>query len=212
MERLTTNKPVDEMSMLELAHNSCYAEDGKARYRDFEMNMDARDFARNLMVTLTGEELPLDDEAFDEEMHDNLQYDQFSDVKGLIALFYRNLWAMADLRETLKAYEDKQEQGLLIELPVEEGTVWFIGKKCARCEEDDCYGCPYGRYGNQKDERFLYKMTVKQFRIRNNVIYFTDTDAVWDSTEIEFSVNEIGKTVFLTRSEAEEVLARMKEE
>ena len=31
MERLTTNKPVDEMSMLELAYNSCYAKDGKGK-------------------------------------------------------------------------------------------------------------------------------------------------------------------------------------
>ncbi len=31
MSRLTTNKPVDEMSMLELAYNSCYTKDGKAR-------------------------------------------------------------------------------------------------------------------------------------------------------------------------------------
>lgn len=28
MERLTTNKSVAEMSMIELAHNSCYADDG----------------------------------------------------------------------------------------------------------------------------------------------------------------------------------------
>ena len=54
MERLTTNKSVADMSMIELAHNSCYVDDeGNARYRDYEMEMDARDFARNLMTTLT---------------------------------------------------------------------------------------------------------------------------------------------------------------
>ena len=42
MERLTTNKSVDDMSMVELAHNSCYVDDeGNARYRDYEMEMDA---------------------------------------------------------------------------------------------------------------------------------------------------------------------------
>lgn len=59
MERLTTNKKVSEMEMVELAHNCCYEdEEHNARYRDFEMEMDARDFARNLMVTLTKDELP----------------------------------------------------------------------------------------------------------------------------------------------------------
>ena len=53
MERLTTNKSVADMSMIELAHNSCYADDERnARYRDYDMEMDARDFARNLMVTI----------------------------------------------------------------------------------------------------------------------------------------------------------------
>ncbi|MDD6217576.1 MAG: hypothetical protein PUB28_12695 [Roseburia sp.] len=66
------------------------------------MDMDERDFARNLMTTLTGEDLPLEDESFDEEMMDNLMIDPFADVRGLIALFYRNMWAMADLREKLK--------------------------------------------------------------------------------------------------------------
>lgn len=49
MNRLTTNKKVSEMGMHELAHNSCYAKDGKARYRDFDKDIDARDFARELM-------------------------------------------------------------------------------------------------------------------------------------------------------------------
>lgn len=108
--RLTTGKAVEDMDMVELAHNSCYAKDGKARYRDYDMDMDARDFARNLMSTLTKDELPLEEVSFDEEILENLQYDCFSDIRGLIALFYRNLWAMANLRETLKKYEELEEQ------------------------------------------------------------------------------------------------------
>lgn len=130
MKRLTTNKNVNEMGMFELAHNCCYIKEGLARYRDFEMDMDARDFARNLMTTLVNEDMPLDDELFDEEIMENLIYDQFSDVKGLIAIFYRNLWAMADLRETLKRYEDAKEQGLLKKLPLAIGSdVYFIPSK-----------------------------------------------------------------------------------
>lgn len=111
MERLTSNKKVSDMSMIELAHNSCYADNERnARYRDYEMDMDARDFARNLMVTLTKDELPISDTEFDVEILDDLAIDPFSDVRGLIALFYRNLWAMANLRETLKKYEDLEER------------------------------------------------------------------------------------------------------
>ena len=50
MERLTTDKPVSEMTMIELAYNGCYAKDGKARYRDYEKDIDAREFARNLII------------------------------------------------------------------------------------------------------------------------------------------------------------------
>ena len=121
MERLTTNKNVADMGMYELAHNCCYiAEDGTGRYRDYEMDMDERDFARNLTTTLLGEDLPLQDESFDEEMIEDLGIDPFADVRGLIALFYRNMWAMAELREKLKNYEDAEEQGLL--LPCKVGT------------------------------------------------------------------------------------------
>lgn len=127
MERLTTNKSVADMSMIELAHNSCYADDERnARYRDYDMEMDARDFTRNLMATLTKDELPVDDAEFDEEVLDNLTIDPFSDVRGLIALFYRNMWAMADLREKLKYYEDAEEQGLLLRLPCGIGSDVYI--------------------------------------------------------------------------------------
>lgn len=135
MERLTTNKSVADMSMIELAHNSCYADDERnARYRDYEMEMDARDFARNLMVTLAKDELPIDDAEFDEEILDNLTIDPFLDVRGLIALFYRNMWAMADLREKLKDYEDAEEQGLLLQLPCGIGSDVYIIPSKVNCE------------------------------------------------------------------------------
>ncbi len=147
MERSTSNKKVSDMSMIELAHNSCYADDERnARYRDYEMDMDARDFARNLMVTLTKDELPISDTEFDVEILDDLAIDPFSDVRGLIALFYRNLWAMANLRETLKKYEDLEERGRLIKLPVKDDTTGY--RECvhtkSQCHHEDykCSECP----------------------------------------------------------------------
>lgn len=118
MSRLTTNKPVEEMSMLELAHNSCYVDDdGAARYRDFETDIDARQLARELMVDFgiwTPDMIEMsEDEKFDWAMLEELSNADVSEkmyADGLIPLFYRNLWAMADLREHLKAYEDLEGQ------------------------------------------------------------------------------------------------------
>lgn len=45
MDRLTSNKPVSEMNMYELAHNSCYSKDGNARITYFENDFDARGLA-----------------------------------------------------------------------------------------------------------------------------------------------------------------------
>lgn len=109
MKRLTTNKPVTEMSMWELAHNSCYVKDGKARYRDYSLDMDARELTRNLLNNLADDAfIDNSDETFDDVIADYLQYGT-GELVSLIALFYRNLWAMADLRECLKKYEDREE-------------------------------------------------------------------------------------------------------
>lgn len=171
MERLTTNKNVSEMGMLELALNCCYVKEALARYRDFEMDMDARDFARNLMTTLANEDMPTDDDLFDEEIMENLIYDPFSDAKGLIALFYRNLWAMAELRESLKEYEDAEEQGLLLRLPCKVGdTVYSVVKDGLQIIE--------------------LKFSLELYARR---------------------MSDFGKTVFLTKEEAEQVLKQMGE-
>lgn len=189
MERLTSNKEVSDMSMIELAHNSCYADDERnARYRDYEMDIDARDFARNLMVTLAKDEMPISDTEFDEGILDNLAIDPFSDVRGLIALFYRNLWTMANLRETLKKYEDLEEQGRLIILPCKVGDI--------------VYGISMGK---------LISLTVNEisiFYMKGEKIINVkcqNNDEFRNYVEREF-----GKTVFLTESEAEAKLNELR--
>ena len=106
MKRLTSDKPVAKMGIFELAHNSCYINKGKARYRDYDLDEDARVLARKLLKDHAGgDDAFTNDEDFDDWMVDYL-HDGMDSVEGLIALLYRNLWAMADLREALKAYED----------------------------------------------------------------------------------------------------------
>lgn len=113
MERLTVNKSKDDMNMVEMAHNCCFVKDGKAMYRDYDTIIDTREFARNLIrarnLISSDDEVFTNDTAFDEFMSECLLFSPFDDGE-LIALFYRNLWAQADLYERLKHYEDFQEQ------------------------------------------------------------------------------------------------------
>lgn len=188
MERLTSNKKVSDMSMFELAHNSCYCKDGVARYRDFENDIDARDLARELVWSLADIELSRNNECFDEEIIENLQYDITKEPIGLIALFYRNLWAMADLRERLKEYEDLEEQGLLLRLSCNVGdTVYCI-------EDKKIWDC------------IVDKVTIS--RINGVWIEVKAPKSMPDISAIEYTENAFGKTVFLTKDEAE---AKLKE-
>lgn len=202
MERLTTNKNVSDMGMVELALNCCYiAKDGSGRYRDYEIDIDERDFVRKLTTTLVGEDLPLQDESFDEEMMDNLGIDPFADVRGLIAIFYRNMWAMAELREKLKRYEDYEEQGLLLRLPCKVGDILWTNHRLQ------------GWYFRSKDAP--YRVQVAFIGVNDseemggglfNVCYENHGHMM------QFNFSDIGKTVFLTKAEAEEALRRMEGE
>ena len=192
MERLTTNKDVSEMGMFALAHNSCYCKEGSARYRDFENDIDARELTRHLLKDYAdGDDAFVDEDDFDEEMLELLQYGTGT-IEGLIALFYRNLWAMADLRERLKEYEDAEEQGLLLRLPCK------IGSKL--------YQPIYSSINE-------YKVIGLCFDINHNKWMYEVAYEIgfeWHKTVCDF--NYIGKTVFLTQAEAEQKLKEMESE
>lgn len=183
MERLTTNKDVSEMGMVELAHNSCYVKDGRARYRDYELDIDARDLTRELfMKYVSGAYAFEEDESFDELMVDHLQ-DGIDSIHGLIALFYRNLWAMADLWGRLKHYEDLEEQGLFVKLPCKLGdTVYWV---------NDHYGsCGGYRVTQETVSRFIFDEELI-------VCMGGPKDGVFQ------------KTVFLTEWQAEQAMREM---
>ena len=189
MERLTTNKRVSEMSMFELACNCCYVDkNGNARYRDFDTDVDARDLAMWLNEKYLKEEPPQHDDDFDEIMHDRLQYG-FETLEGLIAVFYQKIWAMTELRERLKRYEDAEEQGLLLRLPCEIGdTVFWATEKGVL-------------------ERYVASMDLTR---KNHVViklqpFGLDVEKYPFST-IAFS-KEFGVSIFLTKEEAEKALA-----
>lgn len=194
MERLTTNKDVSDIEgMYELAHNSCYIDkDGNARYRDFETDIDSRILTRQLLKKYAeGDDAFTCDEDFDEEMVELLQYGTET-LEGLIALFYRNLWVMADLREHLKSYEDAEEQGLLLRLPCKVGdTVYWINGK------------------------FIMESEVESFAIDEDGVSFAHIRYLHDKEHNRYyghnlDIDKLGITWFLTIEEAEYELAKDK--
>nr|DAW89657.1 MAG TPA: hypothetical protein [Caudoviricetes sp.] len=187
MERLTTNKSVAEMSMIELAHNSCYADDERnARYRDYNLDVDSRWLVRNLAKDICGEDFKdLSDEEVDEYMASMLSVGIDSTI-GLLALFYRNLWAMADLREKLKYYEDAEEQGLLIRLPCKVGDHIYIIK-------------PYG----------IEEASITGISEADDIDCFCFEVYIDPDYHEIIALEEFNDTWFLSREEAE---AKLKEE
>lgn len=191
MERLTTNKSVADMSMIELAHNSCYADDERnARCRDYNLDVDSRWLVRNLAKDICGVDFKdLSDEEVDEYMASMLSVGIDSTI-GLLALFYRNLWAMADLREKLKYYEDAEEHGLLLRLPIsEDAPVYSIEYCCGKNKSNRSGMCFRGFCENCSDKAYYIRESVAK----------------------HCSICEINKSVFFTREKAEAKLKEMEE-
>ena len=196
MDRLTTNKSVADMSMIELAHNSCYADDERnARYRDYNLDVDSRWLVRNLAKDICGEDFKdLSDEEVDEYMDSMLSVEIDSTI-GLLALFYRNLWAMADLREKLKYYEDAEEQGLLLRLPCKVGDTLYRVNKGAK---------------EPVIMMRVIQLYIKQIH-KDRTVMRIDAINDADMGESCYLPCDIGERIFLTREEAEAKLKEMEE-
>lgn len=196
MERLTTNKNVPNMSMIELAYNSCYVDDEhNARYRDYDLDIDGRKLVKSLAKDICNEDLTdLSDEEFDEYMASMLSAGIDSTI-GLLALFYRNLWAMADLRTRLKSYEDAEEQGLLLRPPCKVGDTLYRVNKGAK---------------EPVIMMRVIQLYVKQLHKDRTVIRI---DAINDNDMDEscYFLEDIGEKVFFTREEAEAKLKEMED-
>lgn len=226
MGRLTTDKKTNDMSMVEMAHNCCYARDRVARYRDYDTDIDVREFARSLMVAYghwkvdgldTDNEI-INDDIFDESIMENLIHEPDNTI-GLIALFYRNLWAMADLREKLKAYED------IIDDP--EKLKLIDGWYSDLCKENGQLKKELAEYKKLEEEGLLIKLPCKvgdkayhviedmcaepQIYISEHVITDVSAKEVYFADDW-WKVEEMDENnAFLTKEEAEQALKQMKE-
>lgn len=196
MGRLTTNKDAYEMSMIELAHNSCYVKDGESRYRDYETDIDARTLARKLLKDLAeGDDAFTSDEDFDNYILDCSQYG-FENVEGLISVFYRNLWAMAELRERLKYYENLEEQGMYIKLPCKVGDTVYTNTSIQ------------GWYFRKENRPYEAKIVFIGINGADN---FMNVD-FGNGRMLQFNFSDIGKIVFLTHNQAEQSLKEMEDD
>ena len=180
--------------MIELAYNSCYVDDEhNARYRDYDLDIDGRQLVKSLAKDICNEDLTdLSDEEFDEYMASMLSAGIDSTI-GLLALFYRNLWAMADLRTRLKSYEDAEEQGLLLRPPCKVGDTLYRVNKGAK---------------EPVIMMRVIQLYVKQLHKDRTVIRI---DAINDNDMDEscYFLEDIGEKVFFTREEAETKLKEM---
>lgn len=92
-------------------------------------------------------------------------------------------------------YEDLEEQGLLLKLPCKVGDyIWDndFGKPCS-------YEVTGFSFGNLNEDYCEDEVTV----FNQVVVYYTNYNG---SITGKFTVSEIGKTVFLTREEAEKAM------
>ena len=98
--------------------------------------------------------------------------------------------------DKLATYEDLEEQGLLVRLPANNKEIYIISSRwtvCSECgsrfDEYSCSGCEYEC--DSKKEYYVYSIYLSSITV---------------STYVE----QFGKTVFLTREEAEKKLEEMK--
>ena len=128
-------------------------------------------------------------------------YEKACDVKYLETAFMGNgikeYWEhkqVAEYLKKLKEYKDLEEQGLLLRLPCKVGdTVYQISENFIEpCTDETIL------LGNYMDRNGNYCNMAE--------IYYDRDDYPYVSTEIYFT--DIGKTVFLTKAEAE---AKLKE-
>lgn len=96
-------KDVNDMSVSELVYNDCFVKDRQAMYRNYDIELSARDFIREVYKS-KNVAMPYefwdDDNSFDEIMHNNLQYN-YTEFDGLMAILYSMMWSKAEMREVL---------------------------------------------------------------------------------------------------------------
>ena len=230
MKRLTTNCPDNN---LDAALNLFYIKDFEAWVRgggDGPDYPDIRlyDFIRKAAkILLPDLDFPMDDDGVDYAMGE-LLLDGPDEPTGLLALLYTAAWSFAELRGRLMQYEDTERTP--DEIKSMQGE-HFTGLEMAKLHSALMELKKYQEA--DKDGRLvvlpckvgdtLYEVTgrktiseyrVKAIRVELFCVFIEweiEKGFVWQSLS-GITQNEIGKTVFLTREEAEKALEAMKDD
>ena len=233
MKRLTTNCPDNN---LDAALNLFYIKDFETWVRgggDGPDYPDIRlyDFIRKAAkILLPDLDFPMDDDGVDYAMGE-LLLDGPDEPTGLLALLYTAAWSYAELRGRLMQYEDT---GLTPEEVTALGKLFDYALKESKTltEQLALLNRIRDLAEADKDGRLevlpckvgdtLYEVTgrktvseyrVKAIRVELFCVFIEweiEKGFVWQSLA-GITPNEIGKTVFLTREEAEKALEAMKD-
>lgn len=227
MKRLTTNCPDNN---LDAALNLFYIKDFEAWVRgggDGPDYPDIRlyDFIRKAAkILLPDLDLPMDDDGVDYAMGE-LLLDGPDEPTGLLALLYTAAWSSAELRGRLMQYEDTGlEPAMCANYKTFEDEAISKGvpfKRIVALMEADRAGrlavlpCKAGDTVYEVTSR----KTISEYRVKAIRVELFCTFIEWDivagfvdKSIFGIPVDEIGKTVFLTREEAEKALEAMKDE
>ena len=129
---------------------------------------------------------------------------------------------LTEILEKLGEYEDAEEQGLLLRLPCKVGDTVYVDSTILPIEDMECYEdidnkIPSYFPGRVVSFRFAkrnwMKIAVKAKWLHEWIDDETGPESDYIDSEKKFmiSLSGIGKTVFLTKSEAEAKLAEMEE-
>ena len=103
---------------------------------------------------------------------------------------------LAIMQKELKEYKDLEEQGLLVRLPCKVGDIVY----------DSFFGYPEPHM--VKAISYGYCIGYVEPKIENEIIFYCENYT--NTMKVIFPMKELGRTVFLTREEAEKKLEEMK--
>lgn len=221
MKRLTTNCPDNN---LDAALNLFYIKNGETWVRgggDGPDYPDIRlyDFIRKAAkILLPDLDFPMDDDGVDYAMGE-LLLDGPDEPTGLLALLYTAAWSYAELRGRLMQYEDTGlEPAMCANYKTFEDEAISKGvpfKRIVALMEADRAGrlvVPPCKVGDTVYE-VTSRKTISEYRVKAIRVELFCTFIEWDivagfvdKSILGVPVNEIGKTVFLTREKAEKAL------
>lgn len=221
MHRLTTDTPKDNF---EMALNLFYVKDKEVWVRGYGKNgadISLFDLSRDLTRwNCPYVDLDISDDSFSMMMAEWL-WEDVESFEHVLALLYQAAWVCAELREHLKQFEDTKRTPEQIEAL----EAAIMGKAVAQITEFE--GMPIARMRElaeaDSDGRVVIqpcKIGDKLYRVFAGEIFehrvgrmkYFAIQGKWDIETYPFCPcveSSIGKTVFLTREEAEKALAEM---